>query len=174
MNIKETERLKIRELTIEDAEFILKLLNEPSWLKYIGDKSVRTIKDAEEYIKQGPIQMYNKYGFGLYLVLLKENNIPIGMCGLIKRDYLDDADIGFAFLPKYWGQNYAYESAIAVINYGRDKLGLKRLLAITTLDNISSIKLLEKIGFIYEKNIKNPSDQNDLKLFRMNIKNSNS
>lgn len=123
MNVLETDRLILRWLSPEDAEFILRLLNEPSWLRFIGDKGVRTIEDARAYILKGPIDMYSRLGFGLYLVELKEPAFPIGMCGFIKRDSLEDVDIGFAFLPAYWGKGYAYEAAAAVMAYGEKYLG---------------------------------------------------
>ena len=115
MKILETDRLIVRWLSPDDADFILKLLNEPSWLRFIGNKSVKTRADARAYILNGPVEMYSRLGFGLYLVELKEEGHPIGMCGLIKRDALEDVDIGFAFLPVYWGKGNAYESALAVM-----------------------------------------------------------
>src|SRR3982750_718510 len=126
LKVLETDRLILRHLAPEDAEFILRLLNEPSWLRFIGDKGIRTLEDARSYILKGPVEMYARLGFGLYLVELKEGLVPTGLCGLIKRDSLKDVDIGFAFLPEYWGRGYAYESAAAVMTYGRDALGLKR------------------------------------------------
>jgi RimJ/RimL family protein N-acetyltransferase len=154
LKILETNRLIVRRLSPEDAEFILQLLNEPSWLRFIGDKGVRTIADARAYILNGPVEMYSRLGFGLYLVELKEEGFPIGMCGLIKRDSLEDVDIGFAFLPQYWRRGYAYEAAAAVVAYGESVLGLKRIVAITSADNDSSAKLLEKLGFRFEEMIK--------------------
>src|SRR5437870_3683417 len=109
----------------DDAEFILQLLNEPSWLQFIGDRGVRTLDDARAYIIKGPVEMYARLGFGFYVVELKVDRIPIGMCGLVKRDYLDDVDIGYALLPRYWAKGYAYEAASAVLAYGTDDLGLK-------------------------------------------------
>ena len=151
MNVLETDRLLLRQLTIDDAEFILELLNEPSFLHFIGDKGVRTLEDAREYILQGPIASYERHGFGLYLTALKEGAMPIGMCGLLKRESLADVDIGFAFLPRFWSKGYALESALAVKAYGLDILGLKRIVAITNPDNEASIRLLEKLGLKYER-----------------------
>src|SRR6266478_6993681 len=130
LKVLETDRLILRRLSVEDAEFIFRLLNEPSFLRYIGDKGVRTITDARDYILQGPIRSYESFGFGLYLAELKNGGIPIGMCGLLKRETLADVDIGFAFLPRFWSQGYALESALAVKAYGLDILGLKRIVAI--------------------------------------------
>jgi len=147
----ETERLTLRELTTDDAEFILRLLNEPSFLKFIGDKGVRNLEDARQYILNGPIASYLKHRFGLYLVLLKSNREPVGMCGLLKRETLPDVDIGFAFVPEAWHKGYAFESASAVFSYGKDVLKLPRIVAITNIDNEASGRLLEKLGLRYER-----------------------
>ena len=169
MIILETERLIIRRLSIDDAEFILDLLNQPSFLRYIGDKQVRNSADAIRYIQTGPIASYERFGFGLFLVELKESSESIGICGLLKRDSLPDVDVGFAFLPGYWAQGYAVESAAAVMNYGREVLGLRRIVAITTPDNNASIRLLEKIGLRFEGLIKLGSDQPEVRLFGSNV-----
>jgi RimJ/RimL family protein N-acetyltransferase len=165
MKVLETDRLILRHLTTDDAEFILQLLNEPSWLRFIGDKGVRNLEDARAYILKGPVEMYSRMGFGLYLVELKEEGLAIGMCGLIKRDSLKDVDIGFAFLPKYWGKGYAFEAASAVMAYGRNVLGLKRIVAITSVDNDSSAKLLEKLGLRFEEMVKLSGESEEVKLF---------
>src|SRR5262249_54768935 len=145
MIVLETERLRLRRLDpTTDAEFILELVNEPSFLQYIGDKGVRTLADARRYMTDGPVQSYETNGYGLYKVELKSDATPIGMCGLLKRDTLPDADIGFAFLTRYWNEGYAYESAAAVMKYAREQLAINRVLAITTPDNIASGKLLNK------------------------------
>ena len=165
MNILETERLVLRRLSPDDADFILELLNQPSFLRFIGDKGVRTTEDAVRYIQTGPIASYERFGFGLYLVELKETAVPIGMCGLLKRDTLPDADVGFAFLPSYWSQGYAFEAASGVMRYGRDVLGLGRIVAITSLDNDASIRLLEKIGLKFEGLIKPSEELGEVRLF---------
>ena len=161
-----SERLNLRWFDIKDASFILELVNDPAWIQFIGNKGVRTLEDATNYIVNGPIDMYNKLGFGLYLVERKEDLTPLGMCGLIKRDSLEDVDIGFAFLEEFRSNGYGYESASAVIDYGVQNLGLKRILAITTNDNIHSGKLLEKVGLQFEKIISDSEE--DLKLFGYN------
>jgi RimJ/RimL family protein N-acetyltransferase len=158
MKVLETERLILRWLTVDDGEFILELLNEPSWLRFIGDKDVRTLDAARDYISKSFVAMYERLGFGLYLTELKGEGTPIGICGLIKRDSLKDVDIGFAFLPKFWGKGYAYESASAVMAYGKKTFGINRLAAITSPDNYDSARLLEKLGFNFERMIK-PSDE---------------
>ncbi len=165
MNIIETERLTLRKLSTADAGFILDLLNQPSFIRYIGDRGVRTLEDAERYILNGPVASYERYGFGLYLTQLKESHIPIGMCGLIKRDTLEDVDIGFAFLPQFWLKGYAFESASAVLAYARNTLGIKKILGIATPDNTGSIRVLEKIGLKFEKMVKLSEDDVELKLF---------
>lgn len=165
MNVLETERLILRWLTTDDAAFILELLNEPSWIRYIGDKGVRTLEDAKNYILTGPLNMYSQLGFGLYLVECKQGRTPIGICGLLKRDTLEYPDIGFAFLSKYQTQGYGFESASATLKYGHEQLHLKRILAITSMDNHGSSKLLEKIGMKFEGTIIFPNDKEELKLF---------
>ncbi|HDR7517333.1 GNAT family N-acetyltransferase [Bacillus mobilis] len=166
MIVLETERLVLRWFDIKDAPFILELVNDPAWIQFIGDKRIKNLDDAKKYILNGPIDMYNKMGFGLYLVERKEDLTPLGMCGLIKRDSLEDVDIGFAFLEKFRSKGYGFESASAVIDYGVQNLGMKRIVAITTIDNINSGKLLEKVGLQFEKIISDSGE--DLKLFGYN------
>jgi ribosomal-protein-alanine N-acetyltransferase len=165
LKILETERLILRQLTTDDAEFILGLLNEPSFIRNIGDRNVRTIDDACAYIMNGPVTSYAKNGFGLYLVQLRETGESIGMCGLIKRDILEDVDIGYALLPRYWSKGYAVEAARATMAYGKDVIGLKRLVGIVDPTNEGSIRVLEKIGLRYEKMVRLSEDDIDLKLF---------
>src|SRR6266550_9095247 len=133
--ILETDRLQLRLLSLDDAEFILRLLNEPSFIQTIGDRGVRTIDDARAYILKGPVASYEKFGFGLWMVETRSAAAPIGICGLLKRDVLEDVDIGYALLPEFWSQGYALESASAVVLYAREKLGLKRVAAVTNSDN---------------------------------------
>lgn len=165
MKVIETERLVLRRLSVADDQFILRLLNDPSWLRFIGDKGVRTLDDARTYIVNGPLAMYERYGFGLYLTELKGGSIPIGLCGLLKRDGLAEVDIGFAFLPEYRGQGYAYEAASAVMRYGRTVLGLACIVAIASPDNESSAKLLAKIGLRAKQMIQLEPDGEPVVLF---------
>jgi len=165
VHVLETARLTLRRFRVDDAEFILDLLNQPSFLLHIGDKGVRTIEDAHRYILDGPIDSYEKNGFGLYLVGLKSSGAEIGMCGLVNRESLEDVDIGFAFLPRYWSQGYAVESAAAVLQYGREVLGLDRIVAITSPDNHASIKVLEKIGLRLERMVRLSEDEPEIELF---------
>lgn len=164
MNILETERLTLRQFTAEDAPFILELVNEPSFIQNIGDRNVRSLADAVKYIENGPITSYARNGFGLYLVQLKESGEAIGMCGLIKRAALEDVDIGYAFLPKFWSKGYAVESALAVKEQAHS-LGLRRLVAIVDPANIGSIRVLEKLGLTFEKMVRLAADDIELKLF---------
>jgi RimJ/RimL family protein N-acetyltransferase len=151
MTVLKTARMTLRELTPADAPFIRELVNEPSWIRYIGDRGVRTDEDARAYLVKGPIAMYELHGFGLWLCEARDTGEPLGICGLIKRDTLEDVDIGFAFVPRHWGRGYAHESAAAVLEHGRRVLGMKRIVAITSPDNEPSIKLLEKLGLKLEK-----------------------
>ncbi len=162
--ILRSERLELRELELEDDEFILKLLNDDGFLRFIGDKGVRTRDDAREYLSKGPIDSYRRYGFGLYLTSLR-GGTPIGMCGLVKRDALPDVDVGFAFLKQYWARGYAAESAAAVLAYGKEQLRLSRIVAITAPENCGSIAVLHKIGLRFERMIRLAGDSQELKLF---------
>lgn len=169
MNVIETERLSLRRLNEGDAAFILELLNDPSFLHNIGDKGVRTLADAVRYILQGPVASYARHGFGLWLVEVKDAaSAPAGICGLVQRETLPDPDIGYAFLPRFWGRGYASESAAAVMSYARDALGLGRVLAITIPDNQGSIKVLEKIGLRYERRARLSEDAPEIMLFASN------
>ena len=152
MTILETDRLRIRQLSAEqDAEFILKLLNEPSFIENIGDRNVRTLDDARLYIINGPLVSYDRYGFGLWAVDLKESNATIGMCGLLKREVLEHVDIGYALLPEYWSRGYAREAVAGVLAHAEQNLKLERVLAVVNPDNEKSIRLLEELGFGYER-----------------------
>lgn len=160
-----TKQLVLSELSIEDAPFILELLNTKSWIKYIGDRNIKTNEDACNYILNGPMNSYNKNGFGLFLVQLKSDKTSIGICGLIKRESLEDIDIGFAFLPQFENKGFGFEAAAATIHYAKTVLHLNRVVAITMMENLKSIKLLEKIGLTFEKNIQLPGEYKELMLF---------
>ncbi|UFH53783.1 GNAT family N-acetyltransferase [Spirosoma sp. KNUC1025] len=151
MILLETDRLFIERFTEEDAPFMLDLLNMPTWIQNIGDRGVRTVDEARQYILNGAIKSYEQLGFGPYRVTLKANGQPIGLCGLFKREALDDVDIGFAFLPDYSGAGYGYESASAIMKYAGNQLGLTRITGLTTATNHASIRLLEKLGLRFEK-----------------------
>ena len=151
MLVLETERLLLRPFTTDDAPFVLTLLNEPSFLQYIGDKKVRNLEDARQYLTNGPIASYAKNGFGLLCVELKDSQTSIGMCGLLKREELPEPDIGFAFLPDFWNKGFAFEAAAAVMKDARERLKLSRILAIVNPDNYPSMKLLERLGLKFER-----------------------
>jgi len=169
MRIIVTERLILSQLQPEDAPFILELVNEPDWLKYIGDRGVRNLDDARGYIERGPQDMYTRLGYGLYRVELKSDGTAIGLCGLIKRDTLPEVDIGFAFLERHRGQGYAREAAAATLAYARTTLGLRRVLAITSPGNGRSIQLLEKLGFRYQENLLLAGGKDEVRLFALGL-----
>lgn len=167
VRILETDRLVLRELEADDGAFLHALMNDPAWLRYIGDKGIRTVEDARSYIVHGAQGMYARDGFGLWLVSLKESGRPIGICGLIKRDALEDIDLGFAFLPAYRRQGFASEAARATIAHGKEKLGLHRLVAIMSPENEASGQLLEKLGFRFERMIRLTAETPEIKLFAL-------
>jgi [ribosomal protein S5]-alanine N-acetyltransferase len=146
-----TSRLVLRRLEFGDAAFLVALLNEPSFLENIGDRGVRDEQDAHRYLREGPMAMYAKYGFGLWHASLKSDGTAIGMCGLLKRDSLPDADIGYAYLPAHWGKGYALEAADATLRHGAEKYGLRRVIAVVSQGNAGSIRVLEKIGMQFER-----------------------
>jgi RimJ/RimL family protein N-acetyltransferase len=162
MIVLETERLALRRMVASDAAFILALLNEPGFLRNIGDRGVKSIDDARRYIANGPQKSYEEHGFGLYVVALKDTGAPIGICGLIKRESLDDVDIGFAFLEQHWAKGYGHESAAAVMEQGKRVHGLLRIVAITAPHNRGSIRILEKVGLRFERMIRMPGEAEDI------------
>src|SRR5262245_24617868 len=164
----ETERLVIRRLTPEDAEFMYRIWNDPDFIRFVGDRGVRTLEGSRESILRGPVEMYRRYGFRLFLVQRKEGAEPIGICGLLKRDVLEDVDIGFAFLPPFRSQGYAFEAASAVMRYGAEVVGLRRIVAITASDNERSARLLERLGLRFERMIRMPDEDEDIRLFAWN------
>lgn len=149
MPVLQTERLDLRQLRLDDAAFIHALVNDPEWLRHIGDRGVRTVADARRYLESGPIAMYARLGFGLWLVQRREAG-PLGLCGLIKRDSLQDVDLGFAFMPAARGRGYALEAGAAALDYGFEVLGLPRVVAITSPHNAMSARLLARLGFFLE------------------------
>lgn len=151
MRVIETERLALRWLEASDAGFMLELMNDPGWLRYIGDRGIRSVADARKYIEDGPREMYARLGVGLYMVELREGGAALGICGLVQRDWLEDVDLGFAFLPQFRGKGYAYEAAAATLDFGRSTLHLRRIAAIVAPENRDSMRLLEKLGFRLER-----------------------
>lgn len=172
VRVLETERLVLRWFTPDDAAFIFELLNQLSWKRYIGDRGIDSIEAARHYIETVPLASYSRHGFGLFAVELKAENTLAGMCGLIKRDTLNDVDIGFAFLPPFEGQGLAYEAASALLTYSAIKIGLKRVLAIVSVDNERSVRLLERLGMRYEGIVRLSDDGEQLKLYAITLQQS--
>jgi len=167
----ETTRLNLRQFTIKDADFIYELLNSEPWLKYIGDRGIRTKEDAEKYIHEKIIKQYEEHGFGMLAVVEKVSGKIIGSCGLVKRDFLPHADLGFAFLPGFEGKGFGFESTKAIVYFSRDNLNMEKLLAITLENNIASISLLKKLGFKFEKNIIFKDGGEELQQYNLNLAN---
>jgi len=165
VKVLETKRLILRRFELEDAAFILELVNDPAWLEHIGDRNVRTLEDARAYLRKGALDMHERVGFGMYVVTLKSSGESIGTCGLIKRETLDDVDIGFAFLARFRGQGFALESAAAVLEHAKSAFGLRRIVAIVSPANQRSIRILERIGLKFERVMKLPGDDEEISLF---------
>jgi [ribosomal protein S5]-alanine N-acetyltransferase len=165
--IIETPRLILQEFTTDDATFMLELFNTKLWIQFIGDRNVKTVEEAEQYLLNGYMKSYQTHGFGFYKVMLKDTNEAIGICGIIKRDYLEDVDIGFAFLPQFLGKGYGFEAASATLDYTLNTLKIKRLIAIVNPENEVSIGLIKKIGLQFEKLIK--SGEEELMLFGIGV-----
>ena len=165
----ETERLRLREITPDDAPFLLELLNTPDWLANIGDRNVRNLDDARKYAINRIFAAYRRFGFGFYVMERKSDDALIGNCGLVKRDFLDDVDIGYAILPQFYGQGYAVEAAIAVLDFAKQKLMLPRIAAITIESNKPSQRVLEKIGLRFERMISVPEDEEELMLWGIDL-----
>ncbi len=165
MQVLQTDRLTLSHLGDADVDFIMELLNDPSFVRYIGDKGVRTVADAREYLRTGPVDSYQQHGYGLFRMALSDSDVPIGICGLLKRDYLGDPDVGFALLPAYCSKGYAVEAAAAVLDWGRNELGLRRIVAIVDKRNERSIALIEKIGLHFEKTIRVEGEEQDVSLY---------
>jgi RimJ/RimL family protein N-acetyltransferase len=165
MTVLETQRLLLSRLSYDHCEFIFELVNEPTFKRFIGDKDVNSLEDAREYLREGPIGGYEKFGYGLFLVTLKDTEKPAGICGLVRREEFDDPDIGFAFLRRYRRNGYAGESVEAVLEYGFGSLELRRIIAMADPDNEPSVRLLERLGFVYEREVRMPDDDQDISLF---------
>lgn len=167
--ILETERLILRELDIQDAQFMFQLLNSHGWIKYIGDRNIKSKEDAKEYIQKGPLVSYAANRFGLYAIELKESKLAIGVCGLLKREYLEFVDIGFALLPEYEAKGYAYEAVHACLCYSKSQLNISRFAAITLPTNNRSIQLLLRLGFTFNNNFIFESTNEELQLYSVNL-----
>ena len=157
MHVIETERLLLRRQAATDAPFLLELMNDPDWIRYIGDRGVRTLEEARAYIRDGAVAMYEQHGFGLYLVETKTDGVPVGICGLLRRDDLDDVDLGFALARAHRGRGYAREAAEATLAYARDVVGLRRVAALVAPGNTASIRLLHDLGFTFDRVCERPN-----------------
>jgi ribosomal-protein-alanine N-acetyltransferase len=161
----ETPRLTLRRLVFDDSAFLVGLLNQPSFLANIGDRGVRNVEDAHRYLREGPLAMYEKYGYGLWHVARRSDGVPMGMCGLLRRDILPHTDVGYALLPEFWGQGYAFEAADATLRHGAGKFGLKRVIGVVTEGNTASIRLLEKLGMSFERMVSMRPGEPDVRLY---------
>jgi len=165
-----TPRLCLRELAVDDAPFVLQLLNDPGFLRYIGDRGVRDLEEARRYIVKGMLHSYERHGYGLWLVQLRAaSHQPIGLCGLVARTGLPEPDIGFALLPQWWSQGYAHEAATAVMAHARRVVGLRRVLAIVSPANASSLRLLRKLGFEYQCDVHLPGEAHAVALYASDV-----
>jgi RimJ/RimL family protein N-acetyltransferase len=165
MSVIETARLSLREISTGDDAFIFALMNDSSYLQYIGDRGIRTLENARTYIQEKFVRGYARFGHGLYLVELKSSQVSVGICGLVKRDGLEHPDIGFAFLPEHRSRGFAFEAARAALDFGFGSLAMKTVLGITSADNRASIRLLEKLGLRYQRMIRVPPNARDSMLF---------
>lgn len=163
----ETDRLKLSQLSFADCAFVIELLNEPSFIEYIGDREVRNVADAREYLRIGAIDSYAKHGLGLFLVTHKVTSTSLGICGLVVRDEFDHPDLGFAFLQRHWSNGYAYESSLAVLRDAKDRLGLQAVIAMADKDNASSVSLLDKLGFTFHEMVTMPGESVEVCQFKL-------
>jgi len=165
MIILKTKRLQLRRMTLDDADFIIKLLNSPKWIRFIGKRAVETLDQAREYLLKRVLPNYDSLGFGFYIIEKKSDLSRVGNCGLTLRTGMEHADIGYSLLPQYEGKGYAFEAAEAILKYGFEIHMLEHIEAIVTHDNEASIHLLKKLGMKYKSKIMLPDDDEELMLF---------
>lgn len=163
----ETERLRLRPVTVDDTELMLAIWNDPAFIRNVSDRGIRTIEQAREAIEGGAQKLFEDYGYGPYCMSLKTDGTMIGICGLFKRENLEDPDIGFGVLPDYCGEGFAGEAAVAVVDYARSELGIEMLTAIVSPTNVPSIGLIEKLGLTFEQMITMPGDDDAICLYKM-------
>jgi len=161
----QTKRLRLRWFAPGDAELLLAVWNDPAFVRNVGDRGIRTLEQAGDALASGPLKLYAEHGYGPYRVALADDDEPIGLCGLFKREYLDDPDIGFAVLPDFCGQGFAYEAAIAVMDHARHGLGLGRVTAIVSPGNTRSVALIEKLGLRFETMVTPPGEGKEICLY---------
>ncbi|NIV17827.1 MAG: GNAT family N-acetyltransferase [Woeseiaceae bacterium] len=164
-----TARLRLRRLTLDDADLMLGVWNDPAFIRYVGDRGIRTVVQAHEAMLEGPMMLYETYGYGPYRIALRDSDTPIGICGIFRRDGLDEPDIGFSTLPEYCGNGFAYEAACAVIEYARKDLGLSVLNAIVSPDNAASIGLIRKLGLSFERMYEWPDSGEQVAIYAMQL-----
>ena len=169
MALIETERLQMRRLTRDDADLLLAVWNDPTFIRFVGDRGIRTITEAVAGFEEGPLKLYEEYGYGPFRVALKASDTPIGICGLFRRDWLDEPDIGFGLLPEFCGHGYGFESAEAVVKHARSELRLPRLAAIVSPDNKASIALLEKLGLQFERMATTGEDEHEVRVYAIQL-----
>lgn len=169
MNVIETERLNLRRISEADAAFVLEVLNDPGFIRFVGDRGVRTLAEAARYIEERFVESYRLHGFGLWLAETKDERVPVGMCGLVTRKELNVVEVGYAFLPPFRSRGYAFEAASATKGYARDVLGLPRLYAIVDSDNALSIRVLEKLGMKFERMVRLSGEESEIKLFSTDL-----
>lgn len=164
-----TERLDLRWLTADDAPMMLAVWNDPAFIRYVGDRGIRTVEEARAAVEAGPLKLYEEHGYGPFCVTLRDTGADLGICGLFRRDGLDDPDIGFAMLPDYCGRGFGFEASVAVLDHARDALGLSCVTAIVSPENEASIRLLEKLGLRYERRIRMPAEDHDVSLYSIDL-----
>ncbi len=164
-----TDRLLLRRFEQSDAAFIHRLMNEPAWIRYIGDRNITSLESAADYIDQKLVESYRVHGYGLYAIVTKGAGQTIGMCGLVNRPTLEDVDLGFALLEQFVGNGYALEAALAVLDHAKNEIGIKRVVAITNVDNDRSIKLLERLEMKFESLVQTTSNESDLRLYAVDL-----
>jgi RimJ/RimL family protein N-acetyltransferase len=169
LNVIETERLNLREMSEADAAFVLEVLNDPGFIRFVGDRGVRTVEEAARYVAERFAESYGRNGFGLWLVETKDGGVPVGMCGLLTRKELNVVEVGYAFLPPFRGKGYAFEAAAASLRHARGVLGLPRLYAIVDPDNAVSIRVLEKLGMKFERTVRLSAEESDVHLFSTDL-----
>jgi len=166
----ETERLYLRRVTLDDADLLLAVWNDPAFMEHVGDRGVRTTEEAEEAMRAGALKLYAVYGYGPYAMVRRDDGVRMGICGLFKRDNLDYPDIGFGVLPEFCGKGYAGEAAFAVLAHARDDLRIKELTAIVSPGNAPSIGLIEKLGLMFVGMITMPGDDEEICLYSKRLR----
>ncbi|CAV26369.1 GNAT family N-acetyltransferase [Vibrio atlanticus] len=171
MQAVETARLRLRMITPQDAAFIQRLYSSEDFLRYVGDKEITDAGKAVEYIENNILKMHQEKDVCLLVVEIKDSSTPIGVCGLIKRDTLESHDIGYGFVPEVYGQGFGLEAAQVIIEQAKHNADIDHLVAITTSDNIRSIALLTKLGFVFERVEEAINESVNLNLYGLSLGN---